>query len=283
MTDSYRLTVERLKQLIRGIQLVPNLPYPHPKVSGNKQELINRIIDILRSLKTAQSPAYYDVAKLVGEAQGITYQSNPAATSSVPHAGTSAPSTSYGRQYGSSTYGEAATGTMLGPTSYSTEYAVRPSQFGLARSPGRTGSAGASGYGPASSSNADNANPYYQHGRPYSNSPHAQYRSMTGSTNGASVDPSSAPSHPTRPAGSSAAPASTHYLPSRPAGSNGYAAGLSSQIPTSLPVPLPPKSALAGQPAIPMNFKPSPFFNVISAVSTVTTLPSESESSGFMA
>lgn len=256
MTDSYRFTVDRLKQLIRGIQLVPGLPYPHPKVSGTKQELINRLIDLLRSLKAADSPAYYNVAKLIGEAQGITYVSTDASgttSSSAPQAGSSAPHNSYGWQSG---YSAPA-------PSLPSDYAVRPSQFGLLRSPSRTGSSSASVYGAPAAGSAPNGNlsaSYTQHNRLYSNSPNTHYRPLGASANGTSVGPS---------------PASSHALPSRPGMSTSYGNSLSNQIPTSLPVPLPPKSAIAGQPAIPMNFKPSPFFNVISAVSTVTTLPSE--------
>lgn len=228
-------------------------------------------------MKNTQAPAYYEVAKLVGEAQGIVFQGTTAgllaaASSSVTQPGTSAASTSYARQYGSATYSDLAPGipaasTSLPSPTYPGEYAVRPSQFGLTRSPGRAGN---SSYG---TSAAASSSTYYQPQpiRPYSNSPSMQYRSAV---NGAAGSSSSSSPHilPSRPAGSSS---SSHVLPQRPAGSKGYGAALNSQIPTSLPLPLPPKSAIAGQPAIPMNFKPSPFFNVISAVSTVVTLPSE--------
>jgi len=140
------------------------------------------------------------------------------------------------------------------------------------RSPGRAGSSsatpgyGTSAAGAASSSSANASTAFYQPNRPYSN---MNYNRPA--VNG-SAGPSTSHIH-SRTAGSSSS--SSHTLPQRPSGTNGYGAALNSQIPTSLPVPLPPKSAIAGQPAIPMNFKPSPFFSVISAVSTVVTLPSE--------
>jgi hypothetical protein len=248
--------------------LIPNLPLTHIKISGNKQELINRIIDVLRSLKNTQSGAYYEVAKLVGEAQGIVYQGTNAAVaatapSSIPQPGASASSASYARQYGSATYSDLAPGTSsalrtTSSTGYPGDYAVRPAQFGLMRSPGRAGSScTAAAYGGTSAAaSSSTSNGYYQPNRPYSNSPNPGYRSVANGTAGSSSSTS-------------------HLQAPRQAGSSGYGSALSSQIPTSLPAPLPPKSAIAGQPAIPMNFKPSPFFNVISAVSPVVTLLSE--------
>lgn len=253
--------------------MVPNLPLSHIRISGTKQELIDRIIDVLRSLKNTQSPAYYEVAKLVGELQGIVYQSTnaPVATTApanVPQPGTSAPGTSYARQYGSATYGDLVPNpsstlrTTTPGSAYGADYAVRPAQFGLMRSPGRAGSSTttttAPAYGGASAAaSSSTSNGYYQPNRPYSNSPNPGYRS---GLNGSAGPPSS----------------TSHLQAPRQAGSSGYGSSLSSQIPTSLPAPLPPKSAIAGQPAIPMNFKPSPFFNVVSAVSPVVTLPSKS-------
>lgn len=65
--------------------------------------------------------------------------------------------------------------------------------------------------------------------------------------------------------------------------STGYQYGypsptLTHNLPTTWPKPLPPATAapgLSGQPAVPINFKPSPFFRIISAVSRVITLSSQ--------
>lgn len=238
-----------------------------------KQELINRVVDVLRSLKNTQSPAYFPVAKLIGEAQGIVYEpsaansaaaSGPPISSYVPGSSTSSAGTSYARQYGSAIYTDIVPTASTSPqpsVAYPSDYAVRPAQFGLTRSPGRIGgAASSSAYGNTGASTATGTYNAYNN-RTYSNSPNPQYR-QAGAPPGAS---------------SSSASSASHLQASHRAGGGhtGYGSSLLNQIPTSLPTPLPPKSAIAGQPAIPMNFKPSPFFRIISAVSTVTTLPSE--------
>lgn len=218
-------------------------------------------------MKNTQSPAYFEVAKLIGEAQGIVYQGSAAAsTLSIPQPG-SAPGTSYARQYGSATYndlaasgaGASTSASISAPTSmYPSDYASRSSQFNLVRSPGRATGVASSSYGSTTAGGASTSanNAYYQN-RTYSNSPNPAYRAIA-------------------QAGSSSGSSAHAHQPQRSTASSSYGGGpLSNQIPTSLPTPLPPKSAIQGQPAIPMNFKPSPFYNIISAVSTVVALPSE--------
>ena len=57
---------------------------------------------------------------------------------------------------------------------------------------------------------------------------------------------------------------------------SGPGAGALGGIPTSWPTkPAPRPVGLAGQPAVPINFKPSPFYKIVTAVSTVTTLQRE--------
>ena len=74
-----RVTAERLKQLIRGLNSnsgVTNI-VGHSRVTGNKAELQKRVSDALQLLKARQSDEYYAIAKLIGEAQCVCYVVQP--------------------------------------------------------------------------------------------------------------------------------------------------------------------------------------------------------------
>ena len=255
-TSGYRVTVEKLKGIIRGINTVSTI---HLKLSGTKAQLIASISSHLRRLAASHSPEYYSIAKLVGEAQGYSYPATGAA--SLPNqtgavAGASAavtntsnaarqPQQPYQNGYGTAGAGATTNGHTYANTGTNgtngagpSNYASRPQDFMLSRSPAASYSRS------PSSSNApapSDANSYTaQNGRLHV--PHAP--------NGA--------------IGSSQR--------------SGYpgASNTNANIPTSWPARLPPKPAgLAGQAAVPMNFKQSPFYKIVQAVSTVHTLHRE--------
>lgn len=266
-----RVTVDKVKVIIRGIN---NLTHGHLKLSGNKAMLISSVTSHLRMLAQNRAPEYFRVARLVGEAQGFSYPGSPAAAGAPAHAagaaaaasssaaGTSSsaaqganngyyPNTASNGYYGGGAaangYGStngASSAAAAGPSSY----ASRPQDFNLSRSPvppaGRSPTFGTAavhqnGYGASSSSYTSNG------------------RLQPPATNGSHHSAYSAP----RPGYSSS---NSH---------NHASSSSSQQIPTTWPAKLPPRPpGLQGQPAVPMNFKPSPFYKIVTAVSTVQTM-----------
>lgn len=254
MLHNHRITVDKVKHIIRGINSIPGLPLTSLKMSGKKQDLINQVIDVLRSLKNSRSAFFHQVARLVGEAQGHTYPSSSsssiAATSQNGAPAKSSSSSGYtgasvaARSNYAAGYAQAGhAGASSSHAPGASQNASHSAQFGLPRSPGRmhtyTGYNGAAG----SSVSGYGANDRY------SNSPGQSYRQALPPPNG--------------------------VLNGRPSGSgHSSASGINAQLPTSWPQPLPPvpRSNISGQAAVPMNFKSSPFFKIINAVSPVVTL-----------
>ena len=255
-SSGYRVTVEKLKGIIRGINSLSSSA--HLKLSGTKAQLMASISAYLRLLASRQSAEYVSIARLVGEAQGLSYPPTPgastggtgaapqnaASTSAVAaaHSAASArqPYPPYQNGYVSSAtattngYNHASTsanGTAAGPSSY----ASRSQDFGLSRSP-------VASYQRSPSTSTATTHNHYN------------------ATNGRLAPPSTNGIN---------SPYHSPYAGSSNAGAN-------ANVPTSWPARLPPRPAgLAGQPAIPMNFKPSPFYKIITAVSGVQTLHRE--------
>lgn len=57
--------------MIRGINANRNVQSitGHLKISGSKSELLQRVIDAVKLLRTRRSDEYFSVAKMIGEAQ----------------------------------------------------------------------------------------------------------------------------------------------------------------------------------------------------------------------
>lgn len=180
--------------------------------------------------------------------RGIVYSTPSASTSYAPQASTSsyaAPSSS------------ASTSTAVPSSSASTSTLVNGNRgtpsFGMTSSPGRS-------FSVASTST--------QHLQPQTQQRAGSLASTTASGRYQATQKASTPSWQAPPY-NSASSSTTNGAAAR--------ATAAASIPTAWPTALPPvpKSNFAGQPAVPINFKSSPFFKILMAVSPVVELRSK--------
>lgn len=264
--SGHRVTVDKLKTIIRGINQQSRI---HLKLSGTKLALLNSVTAHLRRLAADRSPEYTSIARLVGEAQGYAYPGGPTGgaagpvagvptAAGQPHAGPSSAATAStsasaaaaaGSRPAYKVYPQNGYNPSAGPSTTSNSYYApsRPQDFQMK---GRSAAAGAgTGYTRSPASSAVEAVHAHPNGfAAYANGQHQFQAPSNGSNSGASSYPTNnSPLYSTKPAGAA--------------------------IPTSWPKPLPARpAAMAGQPAVPINFKPSPFYKIVAAVSSLQTM-----------